>query len=262
MSGSDDNEESSSTCSQEWGDCRDIECNTHRCELCGEILYACKIDTCINAWCKECYKLCECDDRPSNRNRPSQIMKREALYVACQGCKVRCPPNTVFKCTTVIRDKENKVISNTCIYDSLCEKCRIEKESKEKEKDRKRNSRLSHEKKKVTRLEGEIDALKKTLGDEKLLLENENTVLKEELKRKRSDEDMHHVVPDDTIVDGEVKTKECMTCRDNKPVSFFKIKSYKKNKEGKNVEYNTERDICHSCNGKKYRNNKKTKVSK
>lgn len=244
---SDDSDESS--CGYERRECKDLQCKTHQCEICKEILYVCILDTCSD--CGDCYKECECDDKPSNHDRPSEIEKRDALLVSCKDCKVRCLPTAVFRRTVVIRDKEGKQISCHRTYDDLCEKCRNTRDSREKEfitKGKKRSRRLSNSTKEVARLQAEIDTLKKTTDNEKLLLENEITSLNEELKRKRSDED--------------AETKECIDCNETKPLSMFHSKSNKQNKEGNRVVYLTVRGICSACKMARHREMKKAKLSK
>ncbi len=222
MSQSDDTEESGSH-----GDCEDKQCKKCPCARCGAIKYDCVADICID--CRECYKLCECEDRPKPRDRPSQIRKREALLVSCKECKKRYPKNEVFSSSVVVRDKEGNKISSKLSYDNLCGKCRIIEEKRQ----------LSESNKEVTRLQ---DTLKRTV-DEKLLLENEIVLM----KRKRDIEDIPYSTESEIDNNGDIKTKVCTNCNKDKPLSSFQSRSSKKNKEGVAVVYVSERTSCNSC---------------
>lgn len=98
-----------------------------------------------------------------------------------------------------------------------------------------------------------IEAVR-AFDDEMATLREENILLKGELaryenKRKRGGGD-------------EILEKECIHCKETKLLSSFQTKTNKKNKEAHIIEYYSQRTMCHSCHKKKYRDNKKIKLSK
>ena len=96
-------------------------------------------------------------------------------------------------------------------------------------------------------------------------LEEEIVTIREELKRKRADEDnvMNDVPNDQVLPDSDnTESKQCIACKKTKTLSSFQSKKNKKNKEEKLVSYATIRDICHTCKTTMYRENKKAKISK
>ena len=102
------------------------------------------------------------------------------------------------------------------------------------------------------------------LEEENARTQEEIVATREELKRKRENDDIPnaHVEPDNDNMNEDTDTKECTVCEKARPLSSFRTKINKKNKEDKLVSYTIIRDMCNTCKSARSRENKKAKISK
>lgn len=240
--------------------CDSSECMRCRCEYCGIKRIECE---------------CERDTKPA-------LLERR-----CRDCKKEYVLGDLFNGFLVKQSRLGHHEWSIPVYMSLCRNCYTtrklagdeymengEQWKKRLESTEKENAYMKTEMAKLTEANA---ALSRDTADEMAKMRENYFDLQEsyaklaehvmktdgELKRKRLGED--NIVDtksvDDMATDNETTIRECCECKTTKPLSTFKEKLIKKNKEGKSIEYKTIRSMCRSCRNAKYKNTKKAKTT-
>lgn len=224
----------------------------------------CKEPKCGSCKCGHCGKsrrLCPC--KPYEKNDP--ILK------VCSACGVERTLGELFNGFLVTRSRLNEYQGDAApLYISLCDECYVTKHGENSEYMEKGGAW----KKEIARLTTEVSKLiemnvflceemtkqRETYRASMESVNEEITLLREELKRKRADETdvILKGTSDDNLVITNVNT--CSVCDIAKSLSSFEEKRKKKNKEGPCGEYKIIRSVCKACRSAKYKGTKKAKT--